>query len=214
MAVLAAEVVCQCVPTAVSTSVCFIALWLVCGQYLHRPPPERSLASGGRWWMGPLPNHPPVPITGALPDPSDSPWRKRLSSVLSSYARLHNWLCDSSLWLPRFHLINWRLRFHPTENKALLDAGWHIQPPREWCILESNCLHRLRAPRFVPFKMWRICAASRCGECLIRAEASASNNLVAAQFLSKLMVEMRHNHWNLRGFNAEYFLWFHDSVFQ
>lgn len=46
MAALAAEVVCQCLPTAVSTpAVCLIALWLFCSQYLHRTPSE--LAS--RW---------------------------------------------------------------------------------------------------------------------------------------------------------------------
>lgn len=44
---VAGEVASQRVPTTVSIpALCFVALWLVCGWYLHRPEP--SLAPGGR----------------------------------------------------------------------------------------------------------------------------------------------------------------------
>lgn len=45
---VAGEDACRCVPTTVSVpAVCFIALWLVCGRYLHRP---SALALAGIGW--------------------------------------------------------------------------------------------------------------------------------------------------------------------
>lgn len=142
------EVACQYVLTTVSVpAVCFVALWLVCGQDLYRP--SAWALAGIRWEVmdgGYAPTARLCPSEGLCQTQAILREEKCMSSVLSSYACLHNWLCDSSFWLLWLHLINWRLRFHPTENKVLLDVGRHIiEPPHERHI-PGSCWEQTSAP--------------------------------------------------------------------